>query len=51
VKQSDLGEYEENAREKQNIQYIRQKHQLLLKASHMDDKHQFSKLKRVVIKP
>jgi hypothetical protein len=22
VKQSDLGEYEENAREKQNIQYI-----------------------------
>jgi hypothetical protein len=24
VKQSDLGEYEENAREKQNIQYRRQ---------------------------
>jgi hypothetical protein len=24
VKQSDLGEYDENAREKQNIQYIRQ---------------------------
>jgi hypothetical protein len=24
VKQSDLGEYEENAREKQNIQYTRQ---------------------------
>jgi hypothetical protein len=25
VKQHDLGEYEENVREKQNIQYIRQK--------------------------
>jgi hypothetical protein len=31
VKQSDLGEYEENAREKQNIQYIGQEHQLPLK--------------------
>jgi hypothetical protein len=41
VKQSDLGEYEENAREKQNIQYTRQKHQLPLKPSHMDGKHQF----------
>jgi hypothetical protein len=41
VKQSDLGEYEENAREKQNIHYTRQKHQLPLKQSHMDDKHQF----------
>jgi hypothetical protein len=42
VKQRDLGEYEEYAREKQkNIQYIRQKHQLPLKPSHMDDKHQF----------
>jgi hypothetical protein len=40
VKQSDLGEYEENAREKQNIQYTRQKHQQPLKASHMDGKHQ-----------
>jgi hypothetical protein len=28
VKQCDLGEYEENAREKQNIQYTRQKQQL-----------------------
>jgi hypothetical protein len=28
VKQHDLGEYEENTREKQNIQYTRQKHQL-----------------------
>jgi hypothetical protein len=41
VKQRDLGEYEENVREKQNIQYTRQKHQLPLKPSHMDDKHQF----------
>jgi hypothetical protein len=40
VKQSDLGEYEKNARKKQNIQYIRQKQQLPLKPSHMDDKHQ-----------
>jgi hypothetical protein len=40
VKQSDLGEYEENAREKQNTQYTRQKHQLPLKPSYMDDKHQ-----------
>jgi hypothetical protein len=41
VKQSDLGGYEENVREKQNIQYISQKHQLPLKPSHMDGKHQF----------
>jgi hypothetical protein len=41
VKQSDLGEYKENAREKQNIQYIRQNHQIPLKPSHMDGKHQF----------
>jgi hypothetical protein len=41
VKQGDLDEYEENAREKQNIQYTRQKHQLPLKPSHMDGKHQF----------
>jgi hypothetical protein len=40
VKQSDLVEYEENARENQNIQYTRQKHQLPLKPSHMDGKHQ-----------
>jgi hypothetical protein len=31
VKQDDLGEYEENVREKQDIQYTRQKHQLPLK--------------------
>jgi hypothetical protein len=41
VKQSDLGEYVENAREKQNIQYTSQKHQLPLKPSHIDGKHQF----------
>jgi hypothetical protein len=41
VKQDDLGEYEENAREMQNIQYTKQKHQFPLKPSHMDDKHQF----------
>jgi hypothetical protein len=40
VKQSDLGEYKENAREKQNIQYKRQKYQLPLKPSHKDGKHQ-----------
>jgi hypothetical protein len=40
VKQHDLGEYEENTREKQNIQYTHQKHQLSLKPSHMDDKDQ-----------
>jgi hypothetical protein len=42
VKQSDLGEYEENAREKQIIQVYKIKHQLPLKPSHMDGKHQFS---------
>jgi hypothetical protein len=42
VKQSDLGEYEENAREKQTIQVYKIKHQLPLKPSHMDGKHQFS---------
>jgi hypothetical protein len=31
VKQHDLGEYEENTGEKQNIQYTRKKHQLPLK--------------------
>jgi hypothetical protein len=41
VKQNDLGEYEENAREKQNSQYKWQKHYLPLKPSHMDGKHQF----------
>jgi hypothetical protein len=41
VKQHDLGEYEENTREKQNIHYIRQTYQLPLKPSHMDGKHKF----------
>jgi hypothetical protein len=48
VKQGDLGEYEENAREKQNVQYTRQstnspsnqgKSQAPLKPSHMGGKH------------
>jgi hypothetical protein len=42
VKLSDLGEYEENAREKQNIQLYKVKHKLSLKPSHMDGKHQLS---------
>jgi hypothetical protein len=50
VKQSDLGEYEENAREKQNIQYTRQKHQLPLKPSHMDGKHQFPHANQQIMK-
>jgi hypothetical protein len=44
VKQSDLGEYEENAIEKQKkcmIEYIQDKSQAPLKTSHTDDKHQF----------
>jgi hypothetical protein len=41
VKQDDLGVYEENAREKQDIQNTRQKHQLPFKPSHMGGKHQF----------
>jgi hypothetical protein len=41
VKQSDLGEYEENAREKQNIQIYTLKYQLPLKPSRKDGKHQF----------
>ena len=40
MKQSDLGEYEENAREEQNIQLYKIKHQLPLKPSHRDGKHQ-----------
>jgi hypothetical protein len=47
VKQSDLGEYEENAKEKKNIRYTRQKHQLPLKLSHMDDKHQSPPLPQI----
>jgi hypothetical protein len=41
MKQSDLDEYEENAIEKQNIQIYKINHQLPLKPSHKDDKHQF----------
>jgi hypothetical protein len=51
VKQSDLGEYEENAREKPKYTICRIEHQLPLKPSYMDDKHQFplqiSKLRRI----
>jgi hypothetical protein len=51
VKQSDLDEYEENAREKQKIQIYKLKYQLSLKRSHKDDKHQFppqsSKARRI----
>jgi hypothetical protein len=35
---SDLGEYEEDAREKQKIQIYKIKHQLSLKPSHKDGK-------------
>jgi hypothetical protein len=42
VKQRDLGEYEENAREKQNIQYTSQKQQLPLNPSHTDGNHKVS---------
>jgi hypothetical protein len=41
VKQSDLGEYEENARENQKIQIYNIKHILPLKPSYKDGKHQF----------
>jgi hypothetical protein len=51
VKQSDLGEYEENVREKQNIQIYKIKQQLPLKPSHTDGKYQLpqqiSKSRRV----
>jgi hypothetical protein len=42
VKQSDLGEYEENAKEKQTIQVHAKTPTPPLKPSHMDDKHQVS---------
>jgi hypothetical protein len=50
VKQSDLGEYEENTREKQDIQYTRQKHQPSLKPSHMDGEHQFAPVNQQIKK-
>jgi hypothetical protein len=40
VKQGDLGEYEENAREKQSDTNIQSKSQAPLKPSNMDGKHQ-----------
>jgi hypothetical protein len=42
VKQSDLGEYDENAREKQTIQVYKVKAQTPPQTSHTDGKHQFS---------
>jgi hypothetical protein len=42
MKQSDLDEYEENPREKRKIQIYKIKHQLPLKPSNKDAKHQFS---------
>jgi hypothetical protein len=52
VKQNDLGEYEENTREKQNIQYIRQKHQLppsnqAIWMANTDSSPQISKSRRI----
>jgi hypothetical protein len=41
MKQSDLGEYEENAREKQKIHIYKINHQLPIKPTHKDGKHQF----------
>jgi hypothetical protein len=41
VKQNDLGEYEKDAGEEQKIQIYKIKHQLSLKPSHKDRKHQF----------
>jgi hypothetical protein len=41
VKQTDLGEYDKNAREKQNIKVYKVKAPTPLKPSHMDGKHQF----------
>jgi hypothetical protein len=43
VKQSDFGEYEENAKEKQKIQIYKIKHQLPLKPSHTNGKYQVQK--------
>jgi hypothetical protein len=46
VKQDDLGEYEENVREKQKIQGYKVYHKLPLKLSHRDGKHQAPPLQR-----
>jgi hypothetical protein len=39
MKQNNLGEYEENAREKQKIQVYKVNHKIPLKPSHRDGKH------------
>jgi hypothetical protein len=41
----NLGEYEENATEKQRIQIYKIKYKLPLKPSHRDGKHQFPSTK------
>jgi hypothetical protein len=47
VKQNDLGEYEENAGEKQKIQVYKENHNLPLKPSHRDGKHQAPPTKKL----
>jgi hypothetical protein len=46
VKQDDLGEYEENVREKQKIQMYKANYKLPLKPSHRDGKHQTPPVKK-----
>jgi hypothetical protein len=46
VKQSDLGEYEENVREKKKIQIYKANYKLSLKPSPRDGKHQFPPTKQ-----
>ncbi len=46
MKQSDLGQYKENVREKKNINIQGKKHQLPLKPSHTDGKHQVPPAKK-----
>jgi predicted component of type VI protein secretion system len=47
VKQNDLDEYKENAREKQKIQVYKANHKLPLKQSYRDGKHQALPCKKV----
>jgi hypothetical protein len=46
VKQDDLGEYDENAREKQRYTNIQANHKLPLKPSHRDGKYQAPPVKK-----
>jgi hypothetical protein len=50
VKQIDLGEDKENAREKKKIQIYKVKHQLPLKPRHKDGKRQFPPVKQQIEK-